>query len=106
MANHVHAIVRPLDSESQSLENLIGTWKQFSSGKINKAQGTKGDLWQDESFDRIIRDEEHLWRVIQYIGRNPDNAHVPRTSCPMWIRPEWEALGWTFEFRRGVGGPS
>ena len=105
MANHVHAIVRPLEDE-QPLENIIGSWKQFSSGKINKAQETKGDLWQEEAFDRIIRDEEHLWRVIQYIGRNPDNAHVPRESCPMWIRREWEALGWTFEFRKGVGRPS
>ena len=109
MANHVHAIVRPLDGQTQPLENIVGSWKQFSSGKFNKAQGTKRDgikrkvdLWQDETFDRIIRDEEHLWRVIQYIGRNPDNAHVPRDSCPLWIRPEWESLGWTFEWRRGT----
>jgi hypothetical protein len=88
--------VRPLVDQLQPLENIIGSWKQFSSNKINAALGTKGQLWQEETFDRIIRDEEHLWRAIQYIGRNPDNASVSRQSCPLWIRPEWEALGWSF----------
>ena len=60
------------------------------------APADHGSLWQQESFDRIVRDEEHLWRVIQYIGRNPAKAGLPRTQWNRWIDPNWEALGWRF----------
>lgn len=97
MANHVHAIVRPLDDALFPLESIIGSWKQFSAKKINRSLNMQGTLWQDEAFDRLIRDEEHLWRAIQYIGNNPKNAGVPKEACPLWIRPEWQALGWDFD---------
>jgi REP element-mobilizing transposase RayT len=99
MPNHVHAIVRPLRPESEPLDNILGSWKQFSAGRINKAVRRRGELWQEESFDRIVRDEEHLYRAIQYIGANPARGGLPQDDCPLWIRPEWEALGWTFERR-------
>ena len=61
-------------------------WKRFSKrskdgflGQINlrsvdipvraQPQSSAG-LWAQESYDRIIRDEDHLYRVVQYIGRN------------------------------------
>jgi hypothetical protein len=56
-----------------------------------------GELWQEESFDRIIRDEEHLYRCIQYIGNNARTANILRARWRRWLRPEWEALGWRFE---------
>ncbi len=109
MANHVHAIVRPLFDQLHPLEDILGGWKQYSSNNNNAARVTKGPWWLDESFDRLIRDEEHLWKAIQYIGNNPDRAGVPRAQCHLWIRPEWESLGWKFEFSRSlrpVGRPS
>src|SRR4029078_10514171 len=33
--NHVHAIVRPLFGESYPLEEILGSWKKFSSRRIN-----------------------------------------------------------------------
>jgi hypothetical protein len=56
-------------------------------------------LWQEESFDRIARDEEHLYRVVQYIGRNPDKAELGQGEFVRWIDPEWEQIGWGFESR-------
>lgn len=97
MPNHLHAIIRPLDPEVHPLEEIVGSWKQFSSRRINRCLRTHGELWYEESFDRIIRDEEHLWRVMQYIGRNPVKANLPVGAYSLWIRPEWEALGWRFE---------
>jgi hypothetical protein len=55
-----------------------------------------GPVWEDESYDRIIRDEEHLWRTIQYIGNNPSRANLTSMDCPIWIQPRWETLGWKF----------
>jgi putative transposase len=97
MPNHAHVIVRPLMPALHDLETIVGSWKKYSSRRINREVRRRGDLWQDESYDRIIRDEEHLWRALQYIGSNPSTARLPRGSCPLWIRPEWVALGWNFE---------
>jgi len=100
MPNHVHGIVQPLMAETHPLETILGSWKKYSSRRINRALKQTGDLWQEESYDRIIRNGEHLWRAIQYIGSNPDRAGLPRNTCPLWIRPQWVELGWRFEVTR------
>jgi REP element-mobilizing transposase RayT len=97
MPNHLHVIARPLLQGAQALEDIVGSWKKYSARRINAAMSLTGDLWQDESYDRIIRDEEHLWRCIQYIGSNPERARLSPGCCPVWIRPQWAELGWKFE---------
>lgn len=97
MPNHVHAIVRPLNPRSIPLENILQRWKGASARAINAARGQTGPVWQRESFDRIIHDEEHLYRVIQYIGRNPRNAGLSTVDTHLWIRPDWAAAHWDFE---------
>ena len=97
MANHVHAILRPLKPGDNDLELILRAWKGSSACEINRDRGESGALWQQESYDRIIRDEDHLWRVIQYIGRNPKNAGLNPSETPLWIRQEWKEQGWRFE---------
>jgi putative transposase len=97
MPNHVHAVARPLMPAEDPLEKIVRSWKGVSSRGINESLGRIGALWQRESFDRIIRDEEHLWRVIQYIGSNPRKAGLSAIDAPSWIRPDWWQLGWRFE---------
>ena len=99
MLNHVHVVVRPTHSDSQPLEQIVKSWKSHSGRHINEGLSRTGALWQAESYDRIIRNEEHLWRVIQYIGDNPRHAGLSIKECPVWIRPEWEQLGWRFEVK-------
>ena len=97
MPNHVHAVLRPLVPKTEPLEIVLQAWKGVSRCAINRHLGQSGTLWQRESFDRIIRDEEHLWRVIQYIGRNPKHAGPSSVDVPLWIRPAWRELGWRFD---------
>ncbi len=94
MPNHVHAIVRPLEPEIQPLEKILQSRKRTTAQQINEGLRTRGQLWQDESFDRIIRDEQHLYRCIQYIGNNPRKARLAQNEWTRWIRPEWDELGW------------
>ena len=96
MPNHVHCIVRPFPAQKVELEEITGSWKSFTARKINKTLGQTDCLWQDESYDRIIRDEEHLWRSVQYIGRNPKKAGLSNESCRLWLNPDWERVGWKF----------
>jgi len=96
MPNHVHLIVRPIQEDDQALERILHSWKRYTAREINKGLGHHGALWQNESYDRIIRDEEHLWRTIQYIGRNASQAGLTSQECPRWISPTWAAAHWTF----------
>jgi len=52
--------------------------------------------WAEEFCDRMIRDEEHLWNVIEYIANNPSRAGLNTSQCPTWIHPEWQSDGWDF----------
>lgn len=94
MPNHCHAVIRPFDE--RALEDILGAMKSASARLINAEHGLRGSLWQDESFDRIVRDHEHLWRVIQYIGRNPRHAGLPRAAWHRGVSDEWTAAGWGF----------
>jgi REP element-mobilizing transposase RayT len=97
MPNHVHLIVRPLEPKTDPLEAILQSRKGRSARLINALFKQSGTRWEEESFDRIIRDEEHLYRCIQYIGSNPARAGLAAEACRLWIRPEWKALGWAFE---------
>ncbi len=94
MPNHVHLVIRPL--KGYALEEILQSQKRHASRKINEINGNKGALWQEESHDRIIRDAEHLWRCVQYIGRNPAKANLRESEFTRYIRPEWQRLGWDF----------
>ena len=94
MPNHVHVVMKPLGD--WRLEQILDSWKGYVGHTVNRKLNRNGVLWQEESYDRIIRDEEHLYRVIQYIGANPGKAGLPRAGWLRWIHPDWEQAGWGF----------
>jgi REP element-mobilizing transposase RayT len=94
MPNHVLLIIRPL--EGNPLEIYLQRRKRHSAREINRVLGRRGQVWQEESFDRIVRDTEHLWRCLQYIGRNPRKARLHDRDCSRWVREEWVKAGWGF----------
>jgi putative transposase len=96
MPNHVHVIVQPKILEDDPLEWIVHSWKRYTARQINEHLDRNGSLWQKESFDRIVRDEEHLYRCIQYIGSNAKKAGLALQACPRWIRPDWKEAGWNF----------
>ena len=82
MPNHVHALVRPLACNLYPLEKILQSWKQFTAKRILRQSGIGVSLWQEESFDRIVRDEEHLYHCVQYIGSNPARAKLAKGAVP------------------------
>jgi REP element-mobilizing transposase RayT len=94
MPNHVHVVIKPLNGFE--LEHILDGIKGYVSRKVNQQLNRHGRLWEEESYDRIIRDEEHLFRVIQYIGRNPAEAGLPPDQWVRWLNPIWERAGWAF----------
>ncbi|HMJ90548.1 MAG TPA: carbamoyl-phosphate synthase large subunit, partial [Candidatus Acidoferrum sp.] len=73
MPNHVHVLFRPL--EEHTISDILHSWKSFSAHEIKRAcQPAEAHVWQDESFDRVVRDWEALQECRSYIGRNPEKA--------------------------------
>ncbi len=82
MPNHVHAIilidnldvgaVRELPAKVKPLGGLVGALKTVSSKKINQMRGTPGEMvWQRNYFEHVIRSENELERIRDYIYCNP-----------------------------------
>ena len=94
MPNHVHVVMQPMNG--YALEDCLQRIKQYVSLQVNDSLKRIGALWEEESYDRIVRDEEHLWNVVQYIGRNPKKAGLPVDQWIRWIHPDWKAAGWDF----------
>jgi REP element-mobilizing transposase RayT len=63
--NHVHVLVAP--NVGFELSGILHSWKSFSANAINRALGCKGTLWQDESYDHLVRSEDSLARITAYI---------------------------------------
>ena len=48
--------------------------KSYSANRIQRLVGRKGNVWQDENYDRIIRDEEEYLEKMNYVANNPLKA--------------------------------
>ena len=74
MPDHVHMILRPLESapnEWHQLPDILHSIKSYTAHAINKSRNDSGPLWQDESYDRIIRDADEFDEKANYIFENP-----------------------------------
>jgi putative transposase len=93
MPNHLHGIVVLGDSWSESpsdlmgrirskpLGRLIGAFKTVSTKKINVIRQMEGvPFWQRNFYDHVIRDEDSLNRIREYIVTNPQRWELDREN--------------------------
>jgi REP element-mobilizing transposase RayT len=74
MPDHVHVLAQPLirpTGGAFNLAEILHGVKRFSARKINQEREVQGSLWQDECFDRIVRDDAEFLEKWQYIRNNP-----------------------------------
>jgi REP element-mobilizing transposase RayT len=74
MPNHVHALITP--AANNDLSKILQSLKSYSANEANKILSRHGKFWQQESFDRYIRNHEHFVSVIRYIENNPVKARL------------------------------
>lgn len=72
MPNHVHVVFSPLGGNH--LDGILHSWKSFSALRANRLLGIRGAFWQREYFDHLIRSEESLLKIIDYVKGNPRRA--------------------------------
>jgi putative transposase len=53
--------------------------KSVSARKVNQLRETSGTIWQDESWDRIMRSEDDFVEKLQYMADNPVKAGLVAT---------------------------
>lgn len=82
MPNHIHSLL--ILHPEGALEKVLFTWKRRTSGVINSMLGLRGAFWQEDYFDRLIRDGDHLRNVIRYIRRNPQKAQLQPHEYTLW----------------------
>ncbi len=71
MANHVHVLIDPY----LPLKRIMDGLKGVSAREANKILSRTGRrFWQDESFDRWVRNGSEFERIRAYIERNPVTA--------------------------------
>ena len=64
-ANHVHLLIEPINNNE--LSDIMRSIKSYTANEINKHSGRKGQFWQKEYFDHILRSEEQYMHIVQYI---------------------------------------
>jgi REP element-mobilizing transposase RayT len=85
MPNHIHGIIMIMDDNSLGaihelpllrqqmlIPKTVGYFKMNSAKYINKLREITGiSLWQRNYYERIIRNENELSRIREYIQNNP-----------------------------------
>src|SRR5687768_3921082 len=71
MPDHVHMLVEAMDGGSEG-KAFIARSKQYSGFHYKARTGAR--LWQRDSFERVLRDNEGSLAVSRYILGNPVRA--------------------------------
>ena len=105
MPNHIHGIVVFLDVGARhavpirssqrfgkpiasSLATIVGSFKSATTRRINELRQTPGlSVWQRNYHEHVIRNEQSLHRIREYIAGNPACWDVDREN-PAAATPE------------------
>jgi thiamine-phosphate pyrophosphorylase len=83
MPDHVHMLVRPMND--YSLSDIGKGTKGVSAKLVNEHRKQAGQVWQDETFDRVIRDRREFEEKLQYVLHN---AMTKGLVDDPWMYPE------------------
>ena len=84
MPNHVHVLCgfrAPTKCREQA-----ASWLHYTAHEINRVLGRKGEFWQSEPFDHLVRSESQFEHIRRYIRQNGVNARLPPTDYLYWSR--------------------
>jgi len=89
MNDHVHVLVQT--ALERRLEDIVSAWKSLTTNRMQRAFGRSGAVWQDEYFDRAVRDDSEYDQKRDYILNNPQKRW-PEIETYRW---RW-AIGMDF----------
>ncbi len=83
MPDHLHAVVDG-KSDSADFRRFVRLAKLRSGYWFSRATGAR--LWQEGYFDHVLREDEDLVALVEYVIGNPVRAHLVTTPAeyPYW----------------------
>jgi REP element-mobilizing transposase RayT len=96
MPDHVHLLLTPRRDEKgwpYALPLILKLLKGISARSINKLLKSSGPLWQEESFDHVLRSQESFEEKREYLRQNPvrrDLVKRPEDYQWLWLEPTKE----------------
>lgn len=101
MPDHVHLLLTP--NKPYTLSQIMKGIKGGSAHLVNLARTYRGQVWQRESHDRIVRSKTEFVRKLNYILNNPLKAGLtkdPHSYPALYIDEEY----WPHLDRRTIHG--
>jgi REP element-mobilizing transposase RayT len=83
MPEHVHLLMSVLRNEDGwpiALPLILKAIKGTSARHVNRELGTSGPVWQEESFDHVLRSDESFQEKLEYIRLNPVRRGLVKRS--------------------------
>lgn len=74
MPDHVHLLLTPTRNAEGwpfPLNHILKLIKGPAARSVNVLNMSSGALWQDESFDHVLRSNESFDQKLEYIRQNP-----------------------------------
>jgi len=93
MPDHVHLLLLPLRDEKgwpYSLPTILKLIKGTSARSVNKLSDSRGPVWQEESFDHVLRSQESFEEKLEYLRQNPVRRGLvrkPEDYKWLWVEP-------------------
>jgi putative transposase len=72
MPNHVHLLA--VFVTANAMKQQCDSWLHYTAFRINQALDEKGQFWQQEPFDHLVRSPEQYDYLRRYIADNPHKA--------------------------------
>lgn len=82
MPEHVHLLLTPLNDISgwpYGLPDILKSLKGASARAVNQVLGRSGPVWQEESFDHVLRSDDSFEDKKEYIRLNPVRRGLVKT---------------------------
>ncbi len=70
MPDHLHLLISPREI---GLIDLINRWKSYTANLLKK-EGLPSKCWQRSFYDHVLRKEEEIKTIAEYIVYNPVRA--------------------------------
>lgn len=78
MPNHVHVLIELM--AEPTLKEILHSWKSYTAHEVNKTLGRRGKFWEDDYWDRYIRNQAHFDNARDYIHQNPVKASLAKRA--------------------------
>jgi REP element-mobilizing transposase RayT len=94
MPDHVHLLFLPLRDEDGwpfPLIDIMQCLKGATAHRINKLLHRSGPVWEEESFDHVLRSDESLKDKAEYIRQNPVRRGLVQKAGDyrwLWVHPD------------------